>query len=399
MYNRIYDWLSATSLPESILPAATQAVLIIGIIAIAAAAFFFCRRVLAVTVRRITLKTTATWDEDLLNDRVLSAACQLIPAILVYNYIPDTFRPDTAAFHWISKLCELYIVVAGARLICVFMHSVFELLDGSNRFRAYPMRGIYQMLKLIVICVGVIVGISILVNRDPLILLSGLGASAAVLSLVFKDTIVGLVAGVQLSANNMLKKGDWIVAPRFNADGEVIDVTLTTVKIRNWDNTLSTIPPYALISDSFQNWEAMRDSGVRRVKRWIYIDVNSVRFCTEQQLKQLDRQGMLPDKNIDKASHTVNIGLFREYLEKYLTEHNEVSRRYTILVRQLQPTPEGLPIELYFFTDTAVWKEYERIQSEIFDHIYASVHEFGLRIFQVPGGNDLIRGINELKKN
>lgn len=381
------------------LPAVTQAVLIIGIIAMATAAFYFCRRVIAVTVRRITLKTSATWDEELLNDRVLSAACQLIPAMLVYAYIPDTFQADTAAFKWISKLCELYIVVAGARLLCVFMHSAFEMLDSREKFRAYPMRGIYQMLKLIVICISVIVGISIMVDRDPLLLLSGLGASAAVLSLVFKDTIVGLVAGVQLSANSMLKKGDWIVAPKFNADGEVIDVTLTTVKIRNWDNTLSTIPPYALISDSFQNWEAMRDSGVRRVKRWVYVDVNSVRFCTPGQLEQLERMGMLTDSNRTRADRTVNLGLFREYLESYLARHSEVSQRDTILVRQLQPTAEGLPIELYFFTNTAVWKEYERIQAEIFDHIYASVHEFGLRVFQLPGGDDLMRSITELKRN
>lgn len=371
--------------------------MIIGIIAMAVAAFFFCRRVLAVIVRRITLKTTVTWDDDLLNDRVLSAACQLIPAILVYNYIPDTFVSNEITFKWISKLCELYIVVAGARLLCVFMNAVYELLDRYAKFRAYPLRGIYQMLKLIVICVGVIVGISILVSRDPLLLLSGLGASAAVLSLVFKDTIVGLVAGVQLSANNMLKKGDWIVAPNFNADGEVIDVTLTTVKIRNWDNTLSTIPPYALISDSFQNWEAMRDSGVRRVKRWVYVDVNSVKFCTSEQIEQLQSHGMLSETDVVQASRTVNLGLFRKYLESYLCHHNEVSQMDTILVRQLQPTAEGLPIELYFFTNTAVWKEYERIQAEIFDHIYASVHEFGLRIFQVPGGNDIISGIKELQ--
>lgn len=245
------------------------------------------------------------------------------------------------------------------------------------------------MVKLIVIGLGVIIGISILIGRSPVAIITALGASAAILMLVFKDTILGLVASVQLTANNMLHRGDWIVAEKHGANGEVVDVSLTTVKVRNWDNTITTVPPYSLVSESFKNYEPMRVSGGRRVDRAIYIDVNTVRFCTREELSALADEGWLDGLDINMAARTVNMGLLRNYLEHYLVTCDLVNSELTHMVRQLDPTPSGLPLQLYFFTHTTQWEAYEKAQGDIFDHVYAIIGRFGLRIFQTPAGNDL----------
>ena len=241
-------------------------------------------------------------------------------------------------------------------------------------------------------------------------LFAGLGASAAILMLVFKDSIMGFVSGVQLSANDMLKVGDWIAMPKYGADGTVIEVTLNTVKVRNWDNTITTIPPYLLVSDSFQNWRGMRESGGRRVKRSINIDMTSIRFCTPEMLERYKRIDLLKDyiartqqrveeynrqhdipSGEDKINglHQTNIGVFRNYLNLYLRQNERVNQNMMVLVRQLQPTEQGLPMELYFFTDTVDWVPYEGIQADVFDHVLAVIPEFDLRVFQNPSGNDL----------
>lgn len=362
--------------------------MIVAVLFIAWLSYVFCHRILAAVVRRITLRTEVTWDDELLNDSVLRAGSQLVPAIVVSFMLPSAFSDDAGSLFWVGKLCGLYIVFATVRLLCVFIGAAFDMLDSRERFHAYPLRGTSQLLRLVVVIIGVIVGLSVMLSRDPLLILSGFGASAAVMGLVFKDVILGVVAGVQLSANNMLKKGDWIIAPRFDANGEVIEMTLTTVKVRNWDNSVSTIPPYSLVSDSFQNWEAMRSSGARRVSRSVYIDVNTVRFCTPDELERLRDRGMIGESGADDDAATVNLRLFRSYVERYLASHPMVDGSSMIMVRQLQPTPSGLPVELYFFTSTVDWKDYEHIQADVFDHIYASVAEFGLRIFQTPAGTD-----------
>ena len=245
------------------------------------------------------------------------------------------------------------------------------------------------MLKLIIIGVGVIIGVSILIGRSPVTIITALGASAAILMLVFKDTIMGLVASVQLTANNMLHRGDWIEAPKHGANGEVLDVSLTTVKVRNWDNTVTTVPPYSLVSESFKNYEPMRTSGGRRVDRAIYIDANTVRFCPADELASLEAEGWLEGLDIDTASRFVNLRLLRNYLEHYLATNELVNPDLLHMVRQLDPTPSGLPLQLYFFTRSTVWQEYENAQSDIFDHVYAVISRFGLRIFQTPAGADL----------
>lgn len=272
-----------------------------------------------------------------------------------------------------------------------------------------PLKGIVQSLKIIAAIVTTIFIVSVLIGQSPVILISGLGAMTAVLMLIFKDPILGLVAGVQLSANNMLNLGDWLEMPKFNADGEVIEIALTTVKVRNWDNTVTTIPTYALISDSFKNWRAMSESGGRRIKRAIHIDLNSVRFISETHMQRLTKSRLLSQYILEKSREVeaynaarsedlssalngrrlTNIGTFRAYLEVYLRNHPHIHRNMTLLVRQLAPTATGVPIEIYAFTNTVVWAEYERIQSDLFDHIFAVVGEFELRVFQEPSGYDM----------
>lgn len=241
------------------------------------------------------------------------------------------------------------------------------------------------MLKIIVISIGAIIVVSIFFDKDPSNLLAGLGASAAILMLVFKDSILGLVAGIQLSANDMLRPGDWITMPKYDADGFVIDVTLTTVKVQNWDKTITTIPPYALVSDSFQNWRGMFNSGGRRIKRSIYIDSNSIKFCEGELKENLIKKGLIKADDERKA---VNLTLFREWLEDWLRNHPAINQEMILLVRQLQPTAHGVPLELYFFSSDTAWISYEHLQAEIFEYLFAVLPEYGLKAFQSPAGTD-----------
>lgn len=243
------------------------------------------------------------------------------------------------------------------------------------------------MLKLAVICIGSILMVSALIDKDPIVLLTGLGAGTAILMLVFQDTIKGFVAGIQLIANDMLRPGDWITMPKYGADGDVMEVTLTTVKVRNWDKTIITVPPYALVNDSFQNWRGMFETGGRRVKRSINIDMNTVRFCTSKEMDEFRKYDWM--KGFEPTGkEEVNLYIFRHYVEYYLRHHPRVNSEMIMTVRQLQPTAQGLPIELYFFSADTRWLNYERLQAEVFDHVLATLDIFGLKAFQSPSGTD-----------
>ena len=272
-------------------------------------------------------------------------------------------------------------------LISAFLNSLYEISNEHETLRNRPLKGIYQMIKLIAFGIGFIVIISIITDSNATSILAGLGASAAVLMLIFKDSLLGLVAGVQLSANDMLRPGDWITMPKYGADGDVIEVSLTTVKVRNFDKTITTIPPYVLVSDSFQNWRGMRDTGGRRIKRSINIDLNTIRFCTEEEKKRLVEKGWIKDNT--ETEELTNLSAFTSYLQEYLVRHPHTHKELMIMVRQLQPTSEGLPLEIYCFTDTTVWMEYENIQNGIFNHLLAVLPQFGLRAFQRPAGKDI----------
>lgn len=357
---------------------------------LAATLFYWVTKKLLKVLERIILHSRTKWDDHLLNNRFLKAVSQLAPAICVRWMLPGFFGKTPATFHWLSTLTSLYIVVASVLIVTVTIDNLYNAFSRRRKMKAYAVKGVFQMVKLVVICIGAIIGISIIINKSPVVIITALGASAAVLMLVFRDTILGLVASIQLTANNMLRRGDWIVMESNHANGEVIDVSLTTIKVRNWDNSVTTIPPYSLVSESFRNYEPMRISGCRRVDRAIFIDVNTVRFLTADELENLRTEGWLEGIELPD-SKVVNLGLLRLYLEHYLRNNPDVSADSTLMVRQLDPTNSGLPLQLYFFTNITEWTAYERIQSEIFDHVYSTVRRFHLMMFQTPAGTDISR--------
>lgn len=335
-------------------------------------------------IHRLTAKTKAKWDEALFNRRLLIAFSRLLPPIIWYLFLPMAFATTPTLLLILQKACLIYLVVTTLRLISTFLSTLYELSSNHEKLRHRPLKGIYQMVQLIAILVGVIIMISILIDKDATTILAGLGASAAVMMLIFKDSILGLVAGIQLSANDMLRPGDWITMSKYGADGYVIEVSLTTVKVQNFDKTITTLPPYALVSDSYQNWRGMWENGGRRIKRSLFIDMNTIRFCPS---------AAEPASVADLAAEApVNLRLYRQYVLDYLERHPHVKQDMMKMVRQLPSTPQGLPLEVYCFADTTEWVEYERIQDEIFDHLIAVLPRFGLRIYQQPAGADFNRG-------
>ena len=339
-------------------------------------------------IHKITAKTKATWDDYLFNERMLSAICRLIPPIIIYVLLPFVFENEQNILSISQKICLIYLVAVTLRLINAFLNSLYEISNEHESLKNRPLKGIYQMINLVSIGIGIILIISILMNQNAATILAGLGASAAVLMLIFKDSILGLVAGVQLSANDMLRPGDWITMDKYGANGYVIEVSLTTVKVQNFDKTITTIPPYALVSDSFQNWRGMWQSGSRRIKRSLFFDVNTVRFCTEEETKIYIKKGWLKKEETENGP-VVNLLVFRNFVMRYLGSHPKINNEFLQMVRQMEPTTEGIPVEIYCFTTTTEWPVYESIQSEVFDYLIASIPQFGLKLFQRPSGMDL----------
>ena len=364
------------------------AVIIIGAFLLFYICEFFSKKVVIPIVRRFTNSTTSKWDDILLNNDTLKNLCRLVPGIIASFILPFILEADSTILVFCMKLCKAYVAIIGVGLLCTIFTSLYQITHESEKTKDHTLQGVFQMLKIVVISIGAIVVVSIFFDKDPSNLLAGLGASAAILMLVFKDSILGLVAGIQLSANDMLRPGDWIAMPKYGADGFVIDVTLTTVKVQNWDKTITTIPPYALVSDSFQNWRGMFSSGGRRVKRSINIDTNSITFCEGELRKNLIKKGLI---KADEEQKQVNLTLFREWLEEWLRNHPAIHKEMIVMVRQLQPTAHGLPLELYFFSSNTAWVAYEHLQAEIFEYIYAILPEYGLKAFQSPAGTDLYK--------
>lgn len=381
-------WLQQMGVQPENMGVVAHVTMVTAILLVAWLVYFFCRKVVVASIRKVVSKTQTKWDDHLLNDKFLNNLCHLLPPIVIYALIPFALPGEPVALSFALKLCVIYITVVSARLVCSFLTSLYTITNEHEKLKERSMKGFYQMLKLVVICIAVIVIISTIIDKNPLNILAGLGASAAILTLVFKDTIMGLVAGVQLTANDMLRPGDWITMPKFGADGSVLEVTLTTVKIQNWDKTITTVPPYALVNDSFQNWRGMWESGGRRVKRSLNIDMHTVRFCTPQEMEAYSQEEWMQGFETT-GKQEVNLYLFRHYVEYYLRHHPKVHQELMIMVRQLQPTAEGLPIELYFFSDGTTWVPYERLQAEVFDHLLAVLPTFGLKVFQSPTGLDL----------
>ena len=380
------------------------------IVAIAFVSDFVCRQLLLRVVKRIVARTKATWDDILFEDRVLRRLCHIVPPVLIYFLLPLAFPPESGMVAFVLKLLLIYVIAVVLRFVNAFLKALHDVADQKEELQGKPLKGLMQTGQVIAFFVCIILIISILIDKSPARLLAGLGASAAILMLVFKDSIMGLVSGIQLTANDMMHVGDWISMSKYGVNGRVTEVTLNTVKVRNWDNTIVTVPPYLLISDSFQNWRPMQDSGGRRVMRSVNIDMNSVRFCTPEMLDRFRKIRLLKDY-IDETErliaesneqagvendpepvnglHQTNLGVFRAYLERYLRSLAGINQEMMLMVRQLQPTEKGLPVELYFFSKVTEWTVYEKVQADVFDHVLAVIPEFGLRVFQNPAGSDV----------
>lgn len=377
----------------------------------------FVRHYVAGWLSKWTSKLKSNWSFSIFSHNLFRRTSFVIQGAIVQLQASWWLDNTSFLFRLIKIISDQWILL----FLLLTLFSVLDIFQGITNRRAnsghFPIKGILQTIKLIATLLMGLLAIALLIGKSPLLLLSGLGALSAVMMLVFKDPILGLVAGIQLSANNMLSVGDWLEMPKYGADGDVIDIALTTVKVRNWDKTITTIPAYALISDSFKNWRGMTESGGRRISRSILIETSSIRFLDEQLLSELNKAELIDaylreklevidrenkTKNLDMSvlvngRRLTNIGTFRQYLLTYLRARSDIHQDMTLMVRQLEPTSDGLPIQIYAFTKTTSWGEYESIQADIFDHVFAVVPAFDLRIHEAPTGND-IRSIGKLNK-
>jgi len=344
----------------------------------------------------------------LVERKLFHRLAQLAPALVIHSLASVVFTEEKLVA-LAEGGAEIYMLVVALRVVDAALSSTNEIYQKFEVSTRIPILGYLQVVQIVVTVTVLVVAVSIVIDQSPWTLLGGLGAATAIILLIFKDTILGLVAGIQLVANDMVRLGDWIEMPKYGADGDVVEITLNTVKVRNWDKTITTIPTYSLISDSFKNWRGMSESGGRRIKRSLNIDVGSIKFCTTEMVEKFSKiqilkkyiQSKLDELNTHNREHGIdesvlvngrritNIGTFRAYLVAYLRAHPQIRQDMTFLVRQLQPTEKGLPLEVYVFSADQVWANYEDIQADIFDHIYAALPQFDLRPFQNPTGQDI----------
>ncbi len=375
---------------------------IIGVFVLGIFTYYIARWIINYIVLKLVKKTKTKIDDIIFNSAFLTKLNLIIVGIVIYMI--SSFLGQLAIVF--EKLSLSFVGIMAILMINNFIDSIVNLFKNYKTYEKIPLKGYAQVLQILISMFGTIIIIGFLINRSPWKLLSGIGAMTAILMLVFKDTILGFVASVQLSANDMVKIGDWIEMPKYGADGNIIDITVHTVKVRNWDNTITTIPTYQMISDSFRNWRGMKESGARRIKRSLYIDVHTIKICDEKLVNRFEKMELIREYVVNKKKEIeeynklhkfdesepangrrmTNIGTFRAYLYVYLRNHNRIRQDLTILVRQLKMTEHGLPVEIYCFTNTTDWIEYENIQSDIFDHIFGVIDRFDLKVFQYPTG-------------
>ena len=360
-----------------------EMIIAVLLIAVAVGVDYLCQYIFVGSVRKLSEKSHYFWDTLLIKRRVIHNLVHAIPGILVYTLLPMAFIRGKELLLISQKVCAVYIVFVLLLAINGFILVAMDIYNHREVSKNRSIKGFVQVLQVLAFFIGGIVIIAILVNKSPATLFAGLGASAAILMLVFKDTILGFVAGIQLSANDMLRPGDWITVPGSNANGIVQEITLNTVKIQNFDNTISTVPPYTLVSSPFQNWRGMVESGGRRVMKSIFLDLNTIKFCTPEMLDNMRKEiPLLADYKPDEGVTPTNSQMFRVYVERYLTSLPVVNTDLDLIISQLQSTEYGVPIQIYFFSRNKVWKEYERIQSDIFDHFFAMIPLFELKVYQ-----------------
>lgn len=361
-----------------------EAIIAVLMVVIAIGLDYLCQAIFVGGMRRYTKHSPHVWNTLLMKRKVFHHLIHTIPAILVFFMLPMAFIRGKELLFISQKACAIYIIYSLLLALNGVLLMIMDVYDGKETAKKNrPMKGFIQVLQVILFFVGGIVIIAIVMNKSPASLFAGLGASAAILMLVFKDTILGFVAGIQLSANDMVRPGDWITLPSSNANGIVREITLNTVKIQNFDNTISTVPPYTLVSNSFQNWRGMAESGGRRVMKNIILDLNTLAFCTPEMLDGWRKDiPLLADYQPDEGVVPTNSQVYRVYIERYLCSLPVVNQDLDLIISQLQATEYGVPIQVYFFSRNKVWKEYERIQSDIFDHLLAMVPKFGLKVYQ-----------------
>jgi len=344
--------------------------------------FIFMRAIIPV-LRKITERTETKIDDILLKDRVVRAFGSIIPAVILTGALPFVTQGSLEVL--LSRITVIYIIICITRFLCVLVSAVFEAYEHVRSGKVNSLKGLVQTIQIVISAVAAILVVSTLLDKSPAIILSGLGAMAAVMMLVFQDSIKGLVAGIQLTFNDMLRPNDWISMPSRNVDGVVVEITLTTVKVRNWDNTILTIPPYSLLTETFQNWRGMQESDGRRVCRQVNVDVRSVSFVTAEDVKAIEKQGF-PVEDV-KLGETTNLELFRAQLYRYLASHPAINQKMTLMVRQLKMhNSEGVPVEIYAFTHTKVWEEYEEIQARLIEYMISLMKVYRLAPYERSGG-------------
>jgi miniconductance mechanosensitive channel len=398
MFEDIQNWLSQYPFLE-------ENIKFLGVILFALLVYYIVKKIIIQSIKAFTKKTKTEIDDILFNEKLLRRIAIIAPVIVFYQFL--YLIPGSEGFF--SLILDSFIVLLIILIIGSFLTSLTEVLDRTERYVDYPVKGYAQIVKIILYILGVIIIAGILTRQEPWALITGLGALTAVIILIFKDTILSFVASIQISSYDLVKKGDWIEVPKYGADGDVIDIALHTVKVQNWDKTITVIPTYKLIEESFKNWRGMQMTGGRRIKRSIFIDITSIKLCTEDMLNRYEKFHLITDyvkrkrveikkyneslnadlSEIINGRRLTNIGTFRAYLKAYLRLREDVHNELTFLVRHLEPGPTGLPIEIYVFANTTEWGLYEDIQAEIFDHIFASINEFDLRVFQYPTSYDV----------
>lgn len=359
----------------------SHTVLVIVAILLAALAGLLCRKLIVPLLLKVTERTDAKWDDVIFSRKVLTSACNIVPAIVIWQLLPWVFYQYPIVFDILKRLTAIYITVMATRTVVCFINAFqgYESEGRRSNMQQYA-RSFSSVVKIILMFVAGIVVIAIILNKNPLTLFAGLGALSAVLLLVFQDTITGLVAGIHLTSNDMLRKGDWITVEKAGVNGNVEDMTLTTVKVRNFDNTIVTISPKTLINDSFQNWKGMQESDGRRVRRCVSYDVHSVRIIDDTMRQHLIDKGFFKESELE--GREVNLTLFRRYMERYITGRDDVNEQMTYFVTEDEAGPNGIPVEFYFFLEQKKWEDYEHHMSDIMDIIYATSNEFGLSVHQ-----------------
>jgi len=398
------NWLIAHGVAEGLAGYIGWVGTVLAVIILAYLSNYIAKKFLVRGIAFFVKKSRAKWDDAMLERKVFIRLSHLAPALVIYfsaHLFPPVQEP-------IQHFAMVYMILAGLFAFNAFLKAVLDIYHTFDVSRQKPIKGYIQVVQIIISVFVGIIAVSLVMGQKPWFLLSGLGAMTAVLILVFKDSILGLVAGIQLSTNDMVRIGDWIEMPKYDTDGDVVDVSLNTIKVQNWDKTITTIPAYALVSDSFKNWRGMSESGGRRIKRALYIDMASIKFCTNEMLDRFEKFQLISEyieskrkeiaqyneeHNIDTSElingrNLTNVGTFRAYVAAYLHHHPKIHQGLTFLIRHLPPGEYGLPIEIYVFSNDQVWANYEAIQADIFDHVMAVVPLFDLRLFQNPSGGD-----------